>query len=187
MKSIIEEYGKIVITALVVFAMLSVIVLFLNGDVTRKLTPKSTVGQENVSEKLIAYGRIKEPVLVIKPERLKSGVSYDLLSFVSEAHSNPDSRDAEGHYLYMHEEEKRLDLLENVEIIKITDPEGQEISVPAKASGKVMVPFDRYEWDTTKEDLQDYTASYRVTYSLADDYYSDHPITTEKTCQFVVD
>lgn len=187
MKRIIEEYGKIIVTAVVASIMLSVMLIYLNGDITRKLTPKSTVGQENVTEKLIAYGRILEPVLVLEPKRLKDGVSYDLLSFVSEAHSNPDSKDVEGHYLYMHEEEKKLDLLENVEIIKITDPEGQEISVPAKSGGKVMVPFERYEWDTEKEEKQNYIASYRVTYRLSDDYYPDYPVTTEKTCQFVVD
>ncbi|MGN0672809.1 MAG: hypothetical protein ACI4KJ_00015 [Anaerovoracaceae bacterium] len=184
MKGIIEEYGRIIITSLIATAMLSALVFFVNGRITERFTPKSTVGQENVSEKLSEYGRILEPVLVIETEKLEAGKTYDLLSFVREAHSNPESKDASGSPIYVNPESQIMELADKVTVTAITDPAGNSMDVPDKRDGRIDVSFPEITQSPEEQSRYD---GYRVTYEMSDDYYTEYPVLTRKTCQFIVD
>lgn len=177
MKSFIEEYGKVIIATLGAAVFIVYIFSFGRGADGKPLglmaqlqeaKPVATVEQDNAHDTLKAYANREEPSLEVSTEALKFDVTYDLLSFVTKA---------EG------------DLVDGapgpveVNVTKILDPEGNEMTVPAKVSGQILFSFPYYEKDV---ETGDYMTGYRVTYEAVDNYYSDYPLKTAKTYQFVV-
>lgn len=180
MKSFIEEYGKLIVLGLIVVTLFSFILSYDEDGFLGKLQafkPQSTLSQDNASETLANYSAIKEPVLNIDTVKLKAGITYDLLSFVTEATSNAESKDADGNLIPV------TNLKNNVTITKITDPFGNELAVPNKSEGKILFSFPAYEIDVESDD---YTVGYRVTYEVVDNYYNEYPVKTTKTFQFIV-
>ncbi|MGN0672489.1 MAG: hypothetical protein ACI4KE_07635 [Anaerovoracaceae bacterium] len=168
MKGIFEEYGKLVVTVMVLAVMIGFVFYTGNGGAVSlfgKVRPEATVSQDNAHDKLATYNSRGKPVIEVKTEKLSAGTEYNLLAFVTKAES--EDGDTTGI---------------SVDVKRITDPFGNNMTVPEKAGGKVMFTFPAYDTG----EAGDYDVSYRVTYEVTDSKYADFPVTSEKTYQFIV-
>jgi len=187
MKSLIEEYGKLIFVALSVLALLSFALSSQSGGFLKlweDVAIKAMVGTENNDDLLEDYSNRLSPLLEVTTEKLKSDEASDLLSFVTVKKGQVNVVADDGT-----ESVSEVDLEEGkytLRITKIVGPDGNEMALldPEPTNGTYLYSFSRLvnEPDSVVE-----LNSYQVTYELTDYYFSDYPVQTTKTYQFVVD
>ena len=200
MKSLFEEYGKIIVFTIIALILLGFALSNKTievkdpdtGEVVEEIPVGflailkekgmgATTGTENNSERLQEYSKRVAPLLVVETKKLEAEKEYDLLSFVTEKKAQVRAQ-TDGNEEVVTEELVRYTL----EITKIVDAEGNEMDLPEShpTDGTFLYTFPRLP-ESDAENI--HLNSYRVTYKLTDYYYDDYPVTTTKTYQFVVD
>lgn len=157
MKTVLGEYGKLIILAIALCGM--ILILFGKGEdslrgLLKNVRPSGTLGHEDtfvLAESILSR---QPPELSVTVKKLHKGQEYDLLgteAFYIEA-KNPEGKNAE------------------VSVVRIIGPGQQDIT-------KEVVP---------KKFTPALPGEYRITYQAADSYQGSIK-TTEKEYCFVVD